>query len=272
MATDAEKIAVLETGLEALKASEAARISAVTVKLPPFWPDKTALWFAQAEAQFLLRGITEQKTKYAHVIALLDSKTAEQAMDIIATGPGDNAYDSLKERLTGAFAVTDAEKAKILLSMTGLGDRTPSQMLNWMLQMVPTGETPGFLFREIFLQQLPVEIQTHLAQSTKTGITAAILRELAEEADRFFSSVGARISSVSEASAEVSAVSNRLCRNHTKFGAKAYNCSREDRETCTWRQKFPNWKPTPSPRSTPRRQTTSTVTDSGNIWADRSTQ
>ena len=62
--TDAEKILELQAALEALKVSEAARVeaarvSAVSVKLPPFWNDKTTLWFAQAEAQFALRNITE---------------------------------------------------------------------------------------------------------------------------------------------------------------------------------------------------------------------
>ena len=83
---------------EALEASEAARSSAVSIKLPPFWPDKTKLWFAQAEAQFLLKHITEQRTKFAHVLSMLDSRTAEQAMDIIGA-LGNNAYDDLKARL-----------------------------------------------------------------------------------------------------------------------------------------------------------------------------
>ena len=67
---------------KALEVSEAARISAVSVKLPPFWPDKTKLWFAQAEAQFHLRQITQQRTKFAHVLSMLDSRTAEHAIDI----------------------------------------------------------------------------------------------------------------------------------------------------------------------------------------------
>ena len=66
---------------DALKASE-AKVSSVSVKLPPFWPDKAVLWFAQAEAQFLLRNITADNTKFAHVLTMMDSKTAEHAMDI----------------------------------------------------------------------------------------------------------------------------------------------------------------------------------------------
>ena len=61
----------------ALKASE-AKVSAVSMKLPPFWPDKAVLWFAHAEAQFLLRNITLDKTKFAHVMTMLDSKTTSR--------------------------------------------------------------------------------------------------------------------------------------------------------------------------------------------------
>ena len=136
------KVKDLKTALEA---AEAAWISIVSVKLPPFWPDKTKLWFAQAKAQFHLRQITEQKTKFAHVLSMLDTRTAEHAMDIIEA-PGNEAYDALKARLTGAYAITDDEKAGRLLDWAGLGDKTPSQCLSTMLLLVPDGDRPGFLF------------------------------------------------------------------------------------------------------------------------------
>ena len=238
--TDAEKILELQAALEALKVSEAARVeaarvSAVSVKLPPFWNDKTTLWFAQAEAQFALRNITEQRTKFNHVLAILDSRTAERAMDIIAA-PGETAYDDLKVRLTGAFSLSDPEKADRLLDMTGLGDQTPSQLIDRMLMLVPAGQNPGFLVRQLFMRQLPADVRAHLAQSSKTGTTPEALRELALEADRYFTSLGSKVSSVSETSQEVTdanAISNRrrLCFFHAKFGAKALKCSMP----CDWK-------------------------------------
>ena len=44
MATVEDRIKILEDELKE------ARVTAVSVKLPPFWPDKAVLWFVQAEA------------------------------------------------------------------------------------------------------------------------------------------------------------------------------------------------------------------------------
>ncbi|KAJ8372904.1 hypothetical protein AAFF_G00275540 [Aldrovandia affinis] len=50
---------------------------AVALKLPEFWQEH-AVWFAQAEAQFALRGITQEDTKYFYVVAALNSSTASR--------------------------------------------------------------------------------------------------------------------------------------------------------------------------------------------------
>ena len=223
----------MATQAQVQTALEAAVASAVSVKLPPFWPDKTDIWFAQAEAQFTIKNITTEKTKYAYVVSVLDSDTATQVLDIIRAPPAEEPYKALKNRLTKAFAISDRERAAKLLDMNGLGDKTPSQCLTTMLNLVPDAEAqdPGFLFREIFLRQLPNDVQTQLAQSTRTGTSATELRALALEADKYFSSIGSRISTISrmDESAnedfEVNAVSNRqFCYYHSKFGDKATKC------------------------------------------------
>mgnify|MGYP006061944625 CR=1 FL=1 len=230
MATDEQVKAAVGTAMAA----------AVAIKLPPFWPDKTDLWFAQAEAQFGLKSITVEKTKYFYVVTMLDSQTAAQAMDIIRAPPEEEPYKTLKNRLTKAFAITDDEKADKILDMDGLGDKTPSQCLTTMLNLVPVGQDPGFLFRKVFLRQLPTDVQTQLAQSTKTGTGPDDLRGLALEADRYFASMGSRISTVSRSSsrmasdpedADISAISGRkLCFFHAKFGTKARKCE----PPCQW--------------------------------------
>jgi hypothetical protein len=39
-------------------------INRVGIRVPPFWPEKPAVWFAQLEGQFALPNITQDATKF----------------------------------------------------------------------------------------------------------------------------------------------------------------------------------------------------------------
>ena len=244
---------------QAHAASKASTVATAQAKLPPFWPDKSEFWFAQAESQFHIKDITREVTKYHHVVAMLDTKSADLVYDIIRVPPReqDQPYTKLKARLTGALTLSNDERADRLLDMNGLGDRTPSQALQDMFKLVPDGlEDPGFLFRRLFLRLLSPEVQAHLAQTAHTGTTPAQLRDLAKEADKYYRSTGARISAVSgsnldEEELEVDAINGRQwCFYHRVFGPKATRCKKTQGERCDWTkasEKF--WKKPPNRKS-----------------------
>ena len=48
--------------------------------------------------------------------------------------------------------------------MTGLGDSKPSELMDSMLALMGSHK-PSFLFRHLFLQQLPTHIRAPIAQS-----------------------------------------------------------------------------------------------------------
>ena len=73
----------------------AGAVHRVAVRLPPFWPDRPALWFAQAEAQFKFASITNKKTKFNYIISQLDHRFAAEVEDII-TSPSENPFEKLK--------------------------------------------------------------------------------------------------------------------------------------------------------------------------------
>jgi hypothetical protein len=68
-----------------------AEVSRVAVRLPPFWAERPAVCFAQAEAQFSLAGISSEKTKFFHVISQLDHRYAAEVEDLITS---DSARES----------------------------------------------------------------------------------------------------------------------------------------------------------------------------------
>ena len=67
--------------------SPTAHVSAVSVKLPPFWPTDPQLWFAQVEAQFRTRSITREETKFWHVVGTLEQTYANEVRDLLLEPP-----------------------------------------------------------------------------------------------------------------------------------------------------------------------------------------
>ena len=59
--------------------------NSVSIKLPPFWTAQPQVWFQQAEAQFTIRGITADETKYSYIVAALDQDTASRLLDLTLT-------------------------------------------------------------------------------------------------------------------------------------------------------------------------------------------
>ena len=157
-------------------------VDAVALKLPAFWSAQPAVWFAQADAQFKVRSIKDDSTKYYYVVAVLDQQTAGRLVDVLAHPPTENAYESLKARLLMTYGLGRRDRAARLLRMPGLGDRKPSALMDDMLSLMD-GHTPCFLFETLFLEQLPEDIRLRLADADFVNprvlaATADVLRQV----------------------------------------------------------------------------------------------
>ncbi|XP_008189245.1 uncharacterized protein LOC103311416 [Acyrthosiphon pisum] len=135
-------------------------VSRVSVKAPPFWKGDPNIWFAQIEAQFALSGITNDTTKYYHVISAVDTEILTQVTDIIQRPPEANKYDTLKARLINIFTDSEEKKLRKLLSEVELGDRKPSTLLNEM-QRLGGSALSAELLKSLWLQHLPVATQSY---------------------------------------------------------------------------------------------------------------
>ena len=155
-------------------------ITAVSLKLPEFWPSDPELWFAQAEALFSAQNISSETTKFGHVVRVLPAQYASEVRDIILCPP-ENPYTAIKEALKKRVCPTQRQQLQQLLHLEDLGDRKPSQLLRHMLKLrggtvVESNADP--IFKQIFLDKLPLSIRTALAIHHDQS-----LQNLAEMAD-----------------------------------------------------------------------------------------
>ncbi len=139
-----------------------AETNAVSMKLPQFWADGAKIWFAQAESQFVLRNITAEITKYHHLLAALQNDVAITLTDFFEHVPDENPYTALKLRLLKKYTHTDLEKAEMIRSMPDIGDRKPSDLMDSMLALCPTGHTMSPLFLNEFLRRMPATVRGYL--------------------------------------------------------------------------------------------------------------
>ena len=177
----------------------AHQVSAVSVKLPPFWPTDPQLWFAQVEAQFRTRSITREETKFWHVVGTLEQKYANEVRDLLLEPPASNPYTVLKTQLVARLTASAHQRVRQLLSDEPLGDRKPSQFLRHLQHLQGDAKIDKSILTELFLQRLPASVRMVLATASSLSP-----EEQAKLADNILD-----ISSPSVVSPSISAVADR---------------------------------------------------------------
>lgn len=156
----------------------ATEITRVSIRIPPFWPEKPKLWFCQLEGQFNLNNITQDTTKFWYVISQLDTKFAQEVEDIITSPPEKNKYDAIKSELINRLSTSKQLRLKQLLEHEEIGDRTPSQFLRHLRNLASDAVQDEFL-RTLWLNRLPGTMQAILA--TQSDLSLAKIAEIADK-------------------------------------------------------------------------------------------
>ncbi|XP_038063154.1 uncharacterized protein LOC119733859 [Patiria miniata] len=178
----------------------AVPVAAVSLKLPPFWPNDPTLWFAQVEAQFLTRHITVQDTKFAYVVSSLQPDIAQEVRDLLVSPPTHDRYNTLKKELIKRTSASEQKRLHQLLIAEELGDRKPSQLLRRMRQLLGENTMEDNILKQLFLQRLPTTIQGILASTS----TAVNIEQLADTADKIVEVSVPTVSTVNTHAAAVS--------------------------------------------------------------------
>ena len=158
---DAACVASIQPSKQVYMAHDEPRAAAHTVslKLPPFWQEDTALWFHQVEAQFATKGITQQLTKYHYIVGSLALEITREVRDVIVTVLADAPFETLKERLVSCTSLTESQRMQKLLSLEPLGDQKPLQLLRRIEKLADKTGNDNPILQEIFLTRLPVAVQ-----------------------------------------------------------------------------------------------------------------
>ncbi|XP_037963794.2 uncharacterized protein LOC119691167 [Plutella xylostella] len=160
------------------QAIQQPEILRVGVKIPPFWSEEPALWFAQVESQFVLSRITTDDTKFCYLVAQLDHQYAAEVKDVITNPPEKDKYLKLKTELIKRLSASKEKRVKQLLMHEELGDRKPSQFLRH-LESLAGPDVPKDFLSTIWSSRLPHNIQTVVASQSELA-----LEKLAELADK----------------------------------------------------------------------------------------
>lgn len=190
-------------------------VSAVSVKVPPFWKANPALWFCQLEAQFENSRITVDRTMYNAAVMSIDSSVLSQVSDIVLNPPNENKYLTLKNRLLERYTDSDTARLKKLLTEMTLGDKKPSHLLREMRENAGSNVAGRGLgedaLKSLWLQRLSTQCQAILSTSNES------LENIATMADKIYEVSGPEICSISSANASNSGSSENSLVNKIDF-------------------------------------------------------
>ena len=132
-----------------------ATVYATAVKLADFYEQNPSFWFAQIEGQFVVKKIEDDQLKFHYVMAALPQEVAVRVMPAVKS----KSFAMMKKALLEAFDLTQAQRAMKLLHLKGLVDKLPSVLASEMIALCPDGVDPGYLERQIFIEQLLGTVQ-----------------------------------------------------------------------------------------------------------------
>lgn len=195
---------------ENAEAENAAEVNAVrNLKIPPFWSENPALWFAQVEATFDLHKITADATRYRHVITQLDSRTLPAIADIIVNPPPAQKYQAIKTLIMSSFAETTESKLRRLLRGLDPTNDKPTLLLQ-RIRNLADGQVGDALLRTLFLEQLPEYVRGVLVISGDLDLST-----LARQADKVMEATQSTCIAAVQPSTSVAAVQQSAQPKHT---------------------------------------------------------
>ena len=232
-------------------------VNTVAIKPPKFLETSVSGWFAIVEAQFHLRRVTNDNTKFYSIIAALPAEVVSRLPSNVLDASR-STYDDLKQKVIGIYEKTKPEMLDKLMQTTTMTGR-PSIYLQ---ELMSTAEKIGVgedIVRHKFIQALPSSISPVIASQGDLDLSR--LGKLADELLPYLSKSVMSVPQQQQKHGNSSPINKssvprgvipfksnqrpKVCRSHIYFGNSAKYC----KPWCQWPDKAANIKVEPSSRS-----------------------
>ncbi|KAH7955558.1 hypothetical protein HPB52_001364 [Rhipicephalus sanguineus] len=94
----------------------AQAVSAVSFRLPQFWPADPSLWLGQVNSQFVTARVTAQTSNFHHMVSALPPEIASEIRHLILAPPETNPYEKLSVELLKRTSSSERQRLQQLLS------------------------------------------------------------------------------------------------------------------------------------------------------------
>jgi len=241
--------------------AQVLNLAALSVKLPDFWQSNVRLWFTRADAQFSLRRITDEQTKFDHLICALPESVHVKVQGAV-TDPGPTPYTTLKDAVIKAFSQSEESRIKSLLNDVEMGDRKPSEYFHALKSTAGTsvGVTEVFLLN-LWKDRIPPNISTILEASNQSDTeTLTKMADKIHETLKFHPAINSISHSASKQSeiTDLASLRNEIAELRKALGDRSREKSRwrlrersrgrsKDKKYREWQPRSPiNKNPNPS--------------------------
>lgn len=141
-------------------------IKAVSVKMPAFIFKAPDLWFLQAEAQFGLAHVINDKTKYFHIVSALPQNILMECRDVIPLTYSDGAFEKLKTALIKRYCQSTEQRIKDVLDNIQYNPPELPSAFFRRLWSSADGVLPYDVVLQRFRDRLPSNVSNAIAPMT----------------------------------------------------------------------------------------------------------
>lgn len=167
----------------------------VSIKPPTFLKNDPALYFMQMEAQFTIAGISQDTTKFNHIIASFDPIYLQAVSDIVRNPPILDKYDTIKNRLINEFTASDQKKLRQAIHEVELGDDKPSQLLKKIKDLAGNSLNDDAI-KSLWIERLPYNVRAVISIVEGDSFLWAKQADKMMEITNFKNDIGSNINEI----------------------------------------------------------------------------